>query len=52
MKYIFYAYCIGFSLLVLTVLGELLACNLPETNLFTKWWRAHIIGIAPKDIDI
>jgi hypothetical protein len=51
MKYIFYAYCIGWSILILTVLGEIIACNLPDTNFFTKFWRSNIIGNDPDNTD-
>jgi hypothetical protein len=52
MKYILITFAIGTSLMVLTILGEILADKLPDTHWFSKWWKAHIIDEAPKDTDI
>ena len=51
MKYIFYAYCISWSLLLAFALGEYIACNVSKTNFFSKWWRKHICADAPNDLD-
>lgn len=35
---------IGFSLLILTVVGEAIAQKIPNSK-FTKWWRKNIIWV-------
>lgn len=52
---IIFAY-IWIGLMIFTVLFIILAGiiekNFDEKHPVKKWWRKHVIGIAPNDIDI
>lgn len=52
---IIFAY-IWIGLLILSVLFFVVAGvvekNISEEHPFKKWWRKHVIGIAPNDVDI
>jgi len=52
---IIFAY-IWIAMLIMTVLFIILAGviekNFSEEHPVKKWWRRHIIGVAPNDVDI
>lgn len=53
MKIFAYIYLIMFfSTALFFIIAGLVEKNIPEDKPFKKWWRKHIIGIAPNDVDI
>lgn len=45
---------IGFMLLsvLFIIIAGIVEKNFSEEHQVKKWWRKHVIGIAPNDIDI
>lgn len=46
-----WVFCLMLSVLFILVVG-VIEKNFDETHRVKKWWRKHVIGVAPKDIDI
>lgn len=53
MKYLGYIY-LGFLIFtaVFLIVAVVIEKNFKEDSKIMKWWRKHVIGIAPDDMDI
>jgi len=40
------------STVLFFVVGILVEKHVPEDKPFMKWWRKHVVGKAPDDVDI